>query len=143
MSRTPVGNESSVPRVRVLVFAGPREESPIHTLSLPAAATVGDLRRHIGLFGPMIFDRRFNGGVPTGDGMRLLDLQDDNKEVQLEVRQPGVRRNGGPRPRSEAGPRTSGARPDGLRLGLLILAALLIGLVVARRVRSTRRRARR
>jgi hypothetical protein len=140
MSRTPVGNESSVPRVRVLVFAGPREESPIHTLSLPAAATVGDLRRHIGLFGPMIFDRRFNGGVPTGDGMRLVDLQDDNKEVQLEVRQPGVRRAGFA---ALAGPRTSGARPDGLRLGLLILAALLIGLVVARRVRPTRRRARR
>lgn len=104
MSRNESRNESRLPRVRVLVFeAG--SETPMHTLSLPAAASVFDLRSHIGLFGPQLWDPRFNGGVPVGDGVRLLDLENDEKEVRLEVRMPRVREPPAPvpgRPASEA-----------------------------------------
>jgi hypothetical protein len=113
MSRNESRNESRVPRVRVLVFeAG--SETPMHTLSLPAAASVFDLRGHIGLFGPQLWDPRFNGGLPVGDGVRLLDLENDEREVRLEVRVSRLREPAGPPTASLLAPAAS-ARSIALR----------------------------
>lgn len=107
-----------------MTVTDPREgEEPLFVLRMAEAATVVDLRRLTGLFGVQLWDTRFN--IPTGDGTRLGDMKDENKDVFLEVRrQRGWRAS---RARSSVG-----APPSSDTLSLVVLVgAVAVSALVA------------